>query len=74
MPSIYRCENKQLLEKKDYYENEKRGEKKSSPSKKKKIDFKACKKNTINSLNQVEHFLRNFNGFVKYIKLYKILK
>lgn len=74
MPNIYRCENKQLLEKKSYYENEKRSKNKPPPSKKKKINFKSCKKNTINSLNEVEHFLRNFNGFIKYIKLYKILK
>ena len=74
MPSLYRCENKQLLEKRNNFVNEKRGEKKSSPPKKKKLNFNTCKKNTINSLNQVEHFLRNFNGFVRYIKLYKILK
>jgi len=74
MPSLYRCENKQLSEKINNFEKEKRGEKKTSPPKKKKLNFKTCKKNTINSLNQVEHFLRNFNGFVKYVKLYKILK
>ena len=51
-----------------------RGEKKLPPPKKKKLNFKTCKNNTINSLNEVEHFLRNFNGFIKYIKLYKILK
>lgn len=43
------------------------------PPKKKKLNFKTCKKNTINSLHEVEHFLRNFNQFSKYIKLYKIL-
>ena len=36
--------------------------------------FKCCKKNTICSLNEVEYFLNNFNNFLKYIKLYKILK
>lgn len=74
MPSLYRCENNQMLEKRNNFENEKRGEKKPSPPKKKKLNFKTCKKNTINSLNEVEHFLRDFKHFSKYIKLYKILK
>lgn len=74
MPNLYRCEKNQLSQKINNYEYEKRGEKKQNSSKKKKINFKTCKKNTINSLNEVEHFLRNFNGLVKYIKLYKILK
>lgn len=74
MPNLYRCENNQLSKKINTYENEKRGDKKTTPPKKKKINFKTCKKNTLNSLNEVEHFLRNFNGLVKYIKLYKILK
>lgn len=74
MPRLYRCENKKLIEKTNNFENEKRGEKKTSPLKKKKLNFKTCKKNTINSLNEVEHFLRNFNNFAKYIKLYKILR
>lgn len=74
MPNLYRCENKQYLEKLNNHENEKRGEKKQPQTKKKKINFKTCKKNTCKSLNEVEHFLRNFNSFVKYIKLYKILK
>ena len=74
MPSLYRCENKQLSEKINNFEKEKRGEKKTSPPKKKKLNFNTCKKNTINSLNEVEHFLRNFSNFARYIKLYKILK
>lgn len=74
MPNLYRCEKNQILQKIENTENEKRGGKKSPPPKKKKLNFKTCKKNTINSLNQVEYFLRNFNGFVKYMKLYKILK
>lgn len=41
--------------------------------KKKKISFSALKKDTINSLNQVEYFLCNFQNICKYIKLYKIL-
>lgn len=74
MPNLYRCENKQFLKKINNYENEKRGEKKTPPQKKKKLNFKTCKKNTLNSLNEVEHFLKNFNSFVKYIKLYKLFK
>ena len=45
--------------------------KKPSPPKKKKLNFKTCKKNTINSLNEVEHFLNDFQGFWDYVKLYK---
>ena len=41
---------------------------------KKKMDFKKLKKNTLNSLNEVEYFLRDFKKFSNYIKLYKILK
>lgn len=77
MPNLYRCEKQQYLEQAnnfEYMDNEKRGEKKTSAPKNKKLNFKTCKKNTLNSLNEVEHFLRNFSGFTKYIKLYKILK
>lgn len=49
-----------------------RGEKKSPP--KKSFDFKLCKKNTINSINDVEHFLNNFQHYFKYFKLYKIMR
>ena len=50
--------------------------KKNPPPKppKKKIDFKKLKKNTCNSLNEVECFLNNFQKFTNFIKLYKILK
>ena len=44
------------------------------PPHKKKFNFKCCKDNTIKSLNEVEYFLNNFHRFIKYIKLYKILK
>lgn len=74
MSDLYRCENTLSLEKIKDKQYEKRGKNCPSKSKKKKLNFKTCKKNTINSLNEVEHFLRNFNGIVKYIKLYKILK
>ena len=42
--------------------------------KKKKTDFKKLKKNTINSLHEVEIFLHDFKKFSDYVKLYKILK
>ncbi len=42
--------------------------------KSKKIDFKTLKKNTINSLYDVEYFLNNIQNISKYIKLYKLLK
>lgn len=41
---------------------------------KEKFNFKCCKDNTIKSLHEVEYFLNHFNKFIKYIKLYKILK
>ncbi len=46
-----------------------RGEK-ISPHKK----FNLYKKNAINSLYDVEHFLNNFQHYFKYFKLYKIMK
>ncbi len=49
-----------------------RGEK--NPPPKKSFDFNLYKKNTIHSLNDVEHFLNNFHHYSKYFKLFKILK
>ena len=74
MPNLYRCENTKLLETIKNEQSEKRGEKPPCKPQKKKLNFKTCKKNTLCSLNEVEHFLRNFNGFMKYVKLYKILR
>lgn len=81
MPRLYRVENNNFSENKNtyknnYLENNYRSDKvpPPPPPKKKKLNFKTCKKNTINSLNEVEHFLRDFNHFFKYVKLYKILK
>ena len=74
MPRLYRCENNKSLEKIINIENEKRGDKNPPPPKRKPLNFKTCKINTIKSLNEVEHFLRNFNNIARYIKLYKILK
>lgn len=42
--------------------------------KKNKFDFKKYKNNTICSLNEIEHFLCNFNSFKRYIKLYNFFK
>lgn len=53
-------------------EQNNRGEIKSPQ--KKSFDFKLYKKNTINSLNEIECFLNNFQQAFKYIKLYKLLK
>ena len=58
MPNIYKA---------NFFEDENRGEKK-------KPNFKTMKKNTVKSLNDVEYFLNNFGNFVKYVKLYKLLK
>ena len=49
-------------------------DKNNSNKKIKKMDFIKMKKNTFNSLNEVEFFLRDLKQFSKYIKLYKILK
>lgn len=44
------------------------------PPKKKKFDFMCLKNNACSSLNDVEHFLCDFNSFLKYMKLYNLLK
>lgn len=44
------------------------------PNSNKKMDFKKIKKNTFNSLNEVEFFLRDFKRFSNYIKLYKMFR
>ena len=46
--------------------------KKKNPHK--KFDFIAIKKNTCNSLNDVEYFLNNFSKFIKYNKIYYLFK
>lgn len=40
----------------------------------KKFNFKKAKDNTFKSINDVGYFLNNFKQFMKYVKLYKILK
>lgn len=62
MNQIFLSENKQ----------NNRGEK--TPPQKKSFDFKLYKKNTITSLNDVEHFLNNFHHYSKYFKLFKLMK
>ena len=47
--------------------------KKKNPPKK-KFDFISFKKNTCNSLNEVECFLNNFSEFFRYAKIIKLLK
>ena len=85
MPTLYRCEKsknnckcpmpppppKNLAPPPSPPPKPKPTQKKTSPHKKKKLNFKTCKKNTINSLNEVEHFLNDFQGFWDYVKLYK---
>lgn len=70
MPSLYRIENNNQI---NNVRCENKGGKKAPPPKK-KLSFKSCKKNTIKSLHEVEYFLNHFNHFIKYVKLYKILK
>lgn len=53
------------------------GKNKKGPPKlppKKKFDFKKKKDNTVNSLFEIEHFLRNFKQVVKGVKFYKVFK
>lgn len=40
----------------------------------KKFSFKKKKESAIQSLTDVEIFLRNFKKFTNYIKLYKLMK
>ena len=42
---------------------------KKSPHKK-NFDLNSYKKNTLNSLNDVEHFLKNFKHYSKYFKFF----
>lgn len=54
--------------------NNNRGDNLPPKPKKNKFNIKKFQQNTINSLNEVEYFLRDFQRFKNYIKLYKILK
>ena len=70
MPTLYRCE-KPIPPPPPHKPKPPPPPKKPSPPKKKKLNFKTCKKNTINSLNEVEHFLNDFQNFWDYNRLYK---
>ena len=48
--------------------------KKNCKNNSKKLNFKQKKKNTINSLFEVEHFLNNSKKISDFLKLYKIIK
>ena len=75
MRDFYRIEGKRIDNfTEDWAEEINQKDEYRSARKKNKKDFNIYKKNTIKSLNEVEHFLRDFNHFMKYVKLYKILK
>lgn len=48
----------------------KRGDKKTPPKK----SFSTYKKNTFQSLNDVEYFLNNLKDLKRFIKIYKLFK
>jgi len=79
MSNIFRSNNsniRNLTQNRDDEMKEKKNE--CKPKKKitppKKLTFKKRKENTICSLKEVEHFLRNGHKILNYINLYKILK
>ena len=45
-----------------------------TPPPKKSFDFNLYKKNTLDSLHDVEHFLNHFQHYSKCFKLFKILR
>lgn len=70
-PSINQQSEKQQLY--NYEINKRTSNQKNLPPPK-KFNFKSLKKNTCQSLNDVEYFLNNFSVFIKYVRLFKILK
>lgn len=58
------------------YRGENKGPKKSPPKSppKKKFDLKKKKDNTVKSLFEIEHFLRDFKQIAKGVKFYKVFK
>jgi len=79
MSNIFRNTNSNLHNLIQNRDDEKKEEKKDCKPKKKitkpkKISFKKRKENTLCSLKEVEHFLRNGHKILNYINLYKILK
>lgn len=58
----------------NYFENNQENRADQKSPQKKSFDFKKYKKNTIESLNDVEYFLNNFKKFRHFIRITKILK
>lgn len=56
------------------FTNSNEKENRNEKNNKKHFNFDLYKKNTINSLNDIEYFLNNFNHFFKYLKLYKLIR
>ena len=76
MSNIFRSNNSNIH---DLIQNRSNNKKEECKPKKKinapkKLTFKKRKENTICSLKEVEHFLRNGHKILNYINLYKILK
>lgn len=79
MSNIFRSNNSNIHNLMQNRNNEKKENiKECKPKKKvtspKKLTFKKRKENTLCSLKEVEHFLRNGHKILNYINLYKILK
>lgn len=79
MSNIFRSNNSNIHDLIQNRSTDKKEEKKDNIPKKKintpqKLTFKKRKENTICSLKEVEHFLRNGHKILNYINLYKILK
>ena len=79
MSNIFRSNNANIHDFIHNRDGEHKKEKKDKKNKKKinphkKLTFKKRKENTLCSLKEVEHFLRNGHKILNYINLYKILK
>ncbi len=57
-----------------YLNNSQKNREDKKSSQKKSFDFKLYKKNTINSLNDVEYFLNNYEKYKHLLKIYKLFK
>ena len=79
MSNIFRSNNSNIHNLIQNRDSENKEENKDCKPKKKinppkKLSFKKRKENTLCSLKEVEHFLRNGHKILNYINLYKILK
>jgi len=79
MSNIFRTTNSNIHDLIHHRTNGEKEEKKECTPKKKinkpkNLTFKKRKENTLCSLKEVEHFLRNGHKILNYINLYKILK